>query len=100
MEKIQIKIDVPDNVSIVAGPGPGRDAYKNCKHLIDIDCMNVICFPRHVSRIIGSFFTGFFEELRKNMTPGEIREHFTFEESMQCYMSAKQAFDKYIADNE
>ena len=100
MEKIEIRIDVPDNVSIVAGPGPGRDAYKNSKHLIDIECVNVISFPVHVSRIIGSFFTGFFEELRKNMTPGEIREHFTFEESMQCYESAIQAFEKYIADNE
>ena len=28
MVNIEIRIDVPDNVSIVAGPGPGRDAYK------------------------------------------------------------------------
>ncbi len=100
MEQILIRIDVPDNVSIVAGPGPGRDAYKNSKHLIDIECVNVITFPTHVSRIIGSFFTGFFEELRKNMTPGEIKEHFTFEESIPCYESAIHAFNKYIADNE
>ena len=72
MVNIEIRIDVPDNVSIVAGPGPGRDAYKRNKHVIDIDCMNIISFPAHVNRIIGSFFTGFFEELRKNMTPGEI----------------------------
>lgn len=100
MEIIKIKIDVPDNVSIVAGPGPGRDAYKNTKNLIDIECMNIISFPTHVSRIIGSFFTGFFEELRKDMTPGEIKEHFSFETSMQSYDSAVQAFNKYIADNE
>ena len=62
--------------------------------------MNIISFPAHVNRIIGSFFTGFFEELRKNMTPGEIKEHFAFEESMQCYESAMEAFNKYIADNE
>lgn len=99
METIVIRIDVPDNVSIVAGPGPGRDSYRNSRHLIDVECMNVISFPSHVNRIIGSFFTGFFEELRKNMTPGEISEHFSFDKSMQCYESALQAFNKYIADN-
>ena len=57
MVNIEIRIDVPDNVSIVAGPGPGRDAYKRNKHVIDIDCMNIISFPEHVNRIIGSFFT-------------------------------------------
>lgn len=99
MDTIIIRIDVPDNVSIVAGPGPGRDAYRNSRHTIDVECMNVISFPSHVNRIIGSFFTGFFEELRRDMTPGEIREHFSFDKTMQCYESALQAFGKYIVDN-
>lgn len=99
METIIIRIDVPDSVSIVAGPGPGRDAYRNSRQAIDVECMNVISFPSHVNRIIGSFFTGFFEELRKSMTPGEISAHFSFDKSMPCYESALQTFNKYILDD-
>lgn len=99
MEENRVEIFVPEEAQIVAGPGPGKEAYKGCKNQIDIDCKNIICFPEHVNRIIGSFFTGFFEELSKSMTPGEIKEHFDFDETMPCYLSAKQAFEKYIINN-
>ncbi|MCF2643503.1 hypothetical protein I6E50_13995 [Roseburia hominis] len=91
----RIEVDIPKEVTIVAGPIPGREAYKLCKDMIDIDDVNMLCFSEHVSRIIGSFFTGFFEELCKDMTTGEIKEHFCFDENMKCFESAKDAFEKY-----
>lgn len=99
MEDNRVELYVPEDASIVAGPGPGREAYKSCKKKIDIDNRNIISFPNHVTRIIGSFFTGFFEELSKSMTSGEIREHFDFDSTMPSYESAKQAFEKYIMNN-
>jgi hypothetical protein len=99
MEVNRIMLDVPENARIVAGPGPGEEAYKKCKGQIDDEAKNIICFPKHVTRIIGSFFTGFFKELKKNMTSGEIKEHFDFDSNMPCYESAIQAFEKYISSN-
>lgn len=99
MEENRILIDVPHNAKIVAGPGPGEEAYRNCKGQIDDEAVNIICFPDYVTRIIGSFFTGFFKELRKTMTAGEIKEHFRFDTEMKCYSSAEQAFEKYISSN-
>lgn len=99
MEENRVMIEVPTNAKIVAGPGPGEEAYKKCKGQIDDEAKNIICFPDHVTRIIGSFFTGFFKELRKSMTPGEIKEHFGFDTNMKCRESAEQAFDKYISSN-
>lgn len=99
MEENKVMIDVPVNAKIVAGPGPGEEAYKQCKGQIDDEAMNVICFPQHVTRIIGSFFTGFFKELRKSMTPGEIKAHFSFDQDMPCKDSAESSFNKYISSN-
>ncbi len=99
MEENRIIIEVPVGVKIVAGPGPGEYAYKKCKGQIDDEAMNVLCFPNYVTRIIGSFFTGFFKELRKSMTTGEIREHFSFDQTMPCKDSAEVAFNKYITSN-
>jgi len=99
MEKNKVLVEVPENVKIVAGPGPGEDAYRQCSGQIDDEELNVICFPNHVTRIIGSFFTGFFKELRKSMTAGEIKEHFCFDQDMPCKESAEIAFEKYISSN-
>lgn len=99
MEENRLVIEVPENVTIVAGPVPGEECYRRCKGQIDDEAMNVLVFPNHVTRIIGSFFTGFFKELRKNMTPGEIKEHFSFDQQMPCKESAENAFQKYISSN-
>lgn len=99
MDENRVMIIVPDNVKIIAGPGPGEEAYKQCKGQIDDEAMNIICFPDHITRIIGSFFTGFFKELRKTMTAGEIKEHFSFDPDMLCIESAEKAFEKYIESN-
>mgnify|MGYP001049480470 CR=1 FL=1 len=41
-------------------------------------------------------FSGFFIDLRKSMTAGEIKEHFSFDSDMSCIESAEKAFRKYI----
>lgn len=99
MEEIIIEVNIPDNVTIVAGPVPGREAYRLCKGSIDIEERNILRFPPHVKQIIGSFFTGFFEELSKSMTTGEIAEHFGFDSQMQSYESAVDSFSRYISNN-
>ena len=97
LEINKIYLEIPEIVSIVAGPAPGEECYRNCEGSIDDEAMNVLVFPSHVTHIIGSFFTGFFKELRKSMTPGEIMEHFSFDQDMPCKDSAEQAFKKYIS---
>ncbi len=99
MEEIRILIEVPENVTVVTGAPLGEECYKLCKGKIDEDEMNIIVFPDHVTRIIGSFYTGFFKDLRKSMSPGEIREHFSFDQQMPCKESAEHDFEKYIASN-
>ncbi len=99
MEENIVEVYIPDAVTIVAGPVPGREAYKMCKGTIDIEEKNILKFPAHVKQIIGSFFTGFFEELSKSMTTGEIREHFDFDSGMPSYGSAVESFERYISNN-
>ena len=53
MEEIIVEVNIPDAVTIVAGPVPGREAYKMCKGSIDIDEKNILKFPTHVKQIIG-----------------------------------------------
>lgn len=74
--KIEISISIPDDVDIVTGFDFGKRSYKKNKHLIDVECMNVVSFPAHVSKVSDSFLSGFFDELRKYMTSGDIKEHF------------------------
>lgn len=95
MDKNRIMIVVPDNVKIIAGSGLGKETYKQCKGQIDDESMNIICFPDHVVKIKESFFTGFFKDLRKSMTAGEIKEHFSFNPDMPCIESAEKSFEKY-----
>lgn len=99
MEKNIIEVNIPENVTIVAGPVPGREAYRLCRGSIDIEERNILRFPPHVKQIIGSFFTGFFEELSKSMTMGEIDEHFGFDSNMPSYESAVDSFRRYISNN-
>lgn len=96
MVENRIMITVPDNVTIISGAEIGLEAYKQCKRQIDDEAMNIICFPDHITKIIGTFFSGFFIDLRKSMTSGEIKEHFSFDSDMSCIESAEKAFRKYI----
>ena len=84
MVENRIMITVPDNLTIVSGAEIGLEAYKQCKGQIDDEAMNIICFPDH------------FIDLRKSMTAGEIKEHFSFDSDMSCIESAEKAFRKYI----
>ncbi|MEE1255995.1 MAG: hypothetical protein UHN47_05735 [Lachnospiraceae bacterium] len=79
MMENKINIVVPVEQNTAAGYDMGRYAYNECKMRIDIAEKNIISFPSHVTRVLNSFFSGFFEELRKSMTPGEIKEHFEIE---------------------
>lgn len=79
MSKNKVNIVVPVKQNTAAGYDTGKYAYNECKMKIDIDEKNIISFPSHVTRVLYSFFSGFFEELRKSMTPGEIKEHFEIE---------------------
>ena len=96
MVENRIMITVPDNVTIISGAEIGLEAYKQCIRQIDDEAMNIICFPDHITKIIGTFFSGFFIDLRKSMTAGEIKEHFRFDSDMPCIESAEKAFRKYI----
>ena len=60
MVENRIMITVPDNVTIISGAEIGLEAYKQCKRQIDDEAMNIICFPDHITKIIGTFFSGFF----------------------------------------
>lgn len=97
MEENRIFLDIPESVSIVAGPVPGETCYRMCRGWIDDEAVNVLVFPAHVNRVIGSFFTGFFKELRKKKTPGEIRKMFAFDPEMPCRESAEKAFEIYLS---
>ena len=98
MEENRIMIKVPNNLSIIAGPSSGEECFKACKGDIDSESINILVFPNHVTQVIGSFFTGFFKELRRDMTPGELKEHFSFDQSMPCRESAEKAFNSYISN--
>ena len=55
---------------------------------------SVVCLDEGF--LFGTFFSGFFIDLRKSMTAGEIKEHFSFDSDMSCIESAEKAFRKYI----
>ena len=99
MEENRIYLDIPENNSVAAGPGPGKICYKMNRGRIDDEAVNVLVFPPHVKRVVGSFFTGFFEELRKKKTPGDIKKLFVFDPEMPCYESAQEAFRIYLSND-
>lgn len=96
MEKNIIDLMIPDNVRIAVGKPAGEETYKQCENQISSESLNVLRFPEHVTKVIGSFFTGFFFVLSKSMSKGEIAEHFVLDSTMPCFQTAKKEFDRYI----
>lgn len=97
MKENRIYLDIPEGISIVTDPVPGEVCFRSCRGQIDFDAKNILVFPPHVRRVVGSFFTGFFKELRRSMTPGDINRLFAFDQDMPCKESAEKAFMTYLS---
>ncbi len=92
-EKISVAISF-DTTGLPEIPGlrftwhDGEQAYRKVKGKIDTDELNVLVLSEGFN-VLGTFWHGFFSDLRKSMSPGEIREHFLCDDpSFRHYMDS------------
>ncbi len=69
----QIKIEVDNNLKVIAGNPYGREIYEKCLiGKFNFDEKNELIFPDSVRIVCSSFFQGLFSEILKTHSPDEI----------------------------
>ena len=92
----KVIIPIPANVTTASGVELGEKCFRNCSGKVDDTALNILSLPEHIKKVSYTFFIGFFKELRKDMTPGEIKELFAIAQDMSCSKTAAREFARYI----
>ncbi len=88
------RVSLDTNIAI--SRADGEEIYPKVEGQIDDESLNILSFPAEIERVSSSFFAGFFKELRRCYSPGQLAELFHIDPDTHCRESAEKALLRYI----
>lgn len=81
----KIVLNIPKDLTKLAGNPFGRKVYEEIKNEIDLDNEIVFIFPDSINRVASSFVQGFFADLYMKLGLSGIEQKIDFETTIENF---------------